>query len=93
MKLKILDNKINVKFTDPTDWDQGAMGRCNVLTSTLMVNNTMEPDIQRQTLIHELVHWIAIVGSVELNEEEVDTMAIGFNSFLANNKKIVRDLW
>ena len=75
--IKLLSHKITLKVNDPSTWAESGMGRCFLPKLEILINNSMPPDIQGSTLIHELIHMIADMNSVEINEQQVDIKYLG----------------
>lgn len=89
-KIKLNNCSIDVITESPSDWAGGScMGQCNLRKGTIRISSEMPKDIQDSTFVHELVHMIANMGSVELDEMETDAMANGILSYLKDNKKDV----
>ena len=68
------------------------MGRCSILQLEIQINKHLPPHLQSSTLIHEIIHMIADLGSVELTEQSVDALALGMYSFIKENPKLVAKL-
>lgn len=83
--IKVLDHEIKVYLEDPEEWTSGGMGRASVKSGIIRINKNMSDDTVQSTFIHELVHIIADLNSIELNEQTVDGIALGIHSFLKNN--------
>lgn len=91
-KIKLLSHDIALKVSDPGTWEANGMGRCSLLRLEIQVNKHMPPHAQGSTLVHELIHMIADMHSVELTEHQVDSLALGVFSFIRENPKLVAKL-
>jgi len=90
--LKLLSHEIQVVIEDPGDWAEGSMGRANLMQQKVHINSSMPKDARDSTLIHELVHLISDMNSLELTEIHVDVISTGFFSFLRDNSELVYSL-
>ena len=88
-KIKLLSHSITLKINDPSTWAESGMGRCHLPKLEILINNSMPPDIQGSTLIHELIHMIADMNSVKITEQQVDTISLGVYSFIKENPKMI----
>lgn len=87
--IEVLDHTVIVKFDDPEGWASDGMGRCDMKNGTIHINSTMNKDAQGSTFMHELVHLIADMNSIELSEQSVDGLSLGLLSFIKNNANFV----
>ena len=90
MMLSINDHDISVVFTDPGLWNQNAFGKAFAAEQKIEINNMIPVDLQQSTFLHELIHIILDLGSIELPEETIDCIAFGFMSFIRNNPDMVK---
>lgn len=82
--INVLDHEIKVFIDDPTDWSMG-MGMANPSTGVIRLSRSLSPDMLQSTFLHELIHCIADMNSIELTEQTIDGLALAFNSFLKSN--------
>lgn len=91
-RLIIQSHKVELIFSDPSDWEIGAMGRCNTVKQTIAINNSMPKDSQNSTIIHEVVHYISDLYGMSLSEEQVSTLSICWFDFLKTNPDFMQEL-
>ena len=91
-KLNLLDCKIDLVYEDAEHWSQGSLGRCNMKRSSIHLSSQMADDMSNMTLLHELIHMIADMNSIDLSEQSVDGLAIGMMSFLKGNPEMVKNI-
>lgn len=91
--LSILDHEISLKNEDTQDWVPDMMGVTNVLASKILIRSDLPTDVKRSTTIHEVIHWIANMNSIELDEQDVDGLAMGINSLITNNLDWINETW
>lgn len=89
--LTILDTQIDVEYSDPSLWSEGALGRAYILESKIIINDTLKDDLKLLTLIHEVTHLISNLQGVELDETQVTALSHGFYSFIKNNLEILNE--
>lgn len=91
-KIKVLDSEITVDFCSPGLWSSTVMGKCNIAKEMILVDIGMPPSQKAKTFLHELTHYICDGNSIEVSEQSVDGISLGFHSFLVNNPKFVNYL-
>lgn len=91
-KIKLLSHDVVMKVNDPTTWDVNGMGRCSLALLEIQISKHMPPHAQGSTLIHEIIHMIADMHSIELSEHQVDSLALGLFSFIRENPKLLTKL-
>ena len=89
--INLLNHKIDI-ILDDTLTEVGHLGRASLRRCEIKINGDMAKDAQASTLLHELVHIIADASSVQLSEQEVDSMGLGFLSLLKDNDDILEGL-
>jgi len=87
-KVQILDHSVTISFDSVSEWTPGGMGRADVKILKVNVSSDLHSDIQKSTLVHELLHIICDILSVELEENEIDAIALGVYSLIKNNKHL-----
>lgn len=90
--ITILEHDIKVKFFEPTLLTDNVFGKCSLTSSEIYVDSSLSVDMQNSTVLHEIVHLIADLQSVELTEQMVDSLSLGILSLLRNNKEFIREL-
>ena len=81
--------KLDLVIEDPQHWAVNAMGRCDYKLGYISVSNQLPEDIQSSILLHELLHMIAEMNSIELSEQSIDGLSLGLLSFIKNNPEII----
>lgn len=90
--LNILELRIDVTNEPEGAWGGAYLGMTNLGKGNIKLLNSMPVDIQHHTFLHEMVHIIEKVGQLELEETQVDALALGFLSFLRNNHDQVTEI-
>ena len=91
--LKLLSHDVNIVYTEGAEdvSPAGYMGRCNLKESRISISNSMPKDLQGSTLVHEVIHYIADLNSIELTEQSVDGLALGVFSFIHDNPELIKE--
>lgn len=89
--VKLLNHTFSIVLDDTLS-ETGQMGRASLRKCTIKLNSDMVKDALASTLLHELVHMIADINSMDLKEQDVDNIASGFLSLLKDNKDILEGL-
>ena len=89
--IKLLEHDIELIFENPKIWDTNAMGRCSIKDLSILINDSMPHDSTSSVLLHEIIHMIAALNSIELKEQEVDGITLGLLSFIRNNSDIIEE--
>jgi len=84
----ILDHSVDVSFDDVSEWVRDGMGRADVKLLKVNISANLQEDVKRSTAMHEFVHIICGLLSIELEENEVDAIALGVYSLIKNNKHL-----
>ena len=90
--IKILSQEVEVKESNPQEWSDNGMGRSSTKDNRILINKDMPDDAKTNTLLHEVIHMIANMNSIELNETAVSVLANGLFSFMRENKKVVNEI-
>ncbi len=90
-KIKLLEHNIDVNFESPGTWAGNGLGRCSFSDCVIKVNGDMPHDGQCSIFLHELTHMIADMQGVELSEQSIDGMSLGFLSFIKNNQQFITE--
>ena len=91
-KIKLLSHNVTLNVNDPSTWVESGMGRCYLPKLEILINSNMAAEIQGSTLIHELMHMIADMHSVEITEQQIDAMSLGIYSFIKENPKMIDNI-
>lgn len=79
-----LDNKhLQVKGTE-------CNGTANTDACTIAVLKTLDPQQQREVLIHECIHCISDELDLRLTEKQVVGLSVGLYALLKNNPKMLK---
>lgn len=89
--IKILSQRIILRECEPGSWSEGGMGRSNQAKGEILVRGDMSEDIKMQTLLHETLHMIADMNSLEIVKEEttISVLANGLITFMKDNPKLI----
>ena len=91
-QFKVNGLDIEVKYTEPGSWTENGMGRCQYMQAEIQVRAGMPDRVRGQILIHELVHMILDMHSIELPEQTVCVIANSFYSLLVDNPDEIQQL-
>lgn len=64
------------------------MGWCEVKNGIVYVCEEMPHELQKETLLHEIIHYIAIDCGIELSEQCVSTLSVALFGVLKNNGEL-----
>ncbi|QIK69948.1 hypothetical protein G7062_06450 [Erysipelothrix sp. HDW6C] len=95
MKLRILAKNYNVVFKDSIDLssehDENAIiyGRCNVLINEISINNELDVQELRITLMHEVLHAIydQFDDALFYDEEHISKLSVALTQILIDNNQ------
>lgn len=90
--VRLLAHDFRVIVESPTHWSSGGMGRACLMEQTIRLNNIMPNDVRHSTLLHEIVHLISDLTSIELSEIQTDVIAQGLFTFMKDNHQLVADI-
>jgi hypothetical protein len=90
--LALLNHKIELIVSASSPWVANGMGRCDTSKSQIHIKEGMPSDVQGSIFIHELVHYIADMNGIDLSEQTVNNLALGFFSFLKSNPEFIKEL-
>lgn len=88
-QLRILDQKIDLIIGDNGGLPESILGNCNMATGSINVRKNLSQEMFSFVSIHEVLHFIADMNSIKLNEQAIDGLALGINSFIRNNEDFV----
>ena len=89
IKMGTLDYKI---LFDPYIWkEEGKRAQVNYLKLLIKVDNQIPNGLRGISLLHEIVHVIDEIYSLDLDDNDTDRLAHGLADFLFNNLKIELD--
>lgn len=72
---------------------QDCIGQCNPHNNTIMIQRDLAPDVETQTLLHELVHVIEMTLQLDMPERTVDLIAAGVLHLLRSNPHILNSIF
>lgn len=85
-KLKVLGLEIEIKEFENLTRSDGSMGRNDTKTNTIYICKDMSLRQKRQTLWHEILHFIADLNGYDLGETCISALSIGVNAVIQDNK-------
>jgi hypothetical protein len=96
MKIKIIDVYYTVRFQDPALFDfADVFGYCDKMKRQIYIDESLEPRVMRDTLLHEILHALwAEWRFPERQEEEatVTWLARALETFFHDNPNFVKQL-
>lgn len=92
MNITLLDHDIELEISPATP-GSGSLGICNTSEGIIWIDESNTPDIINSTLCHELVHMIANMNSLSMEESSVDAFGLGIHSFIKNNRELIEELF
>lgn len=69
-----------------------ANGIINCDEQFIRIADTLGPDKEKETLLHEVIHGVSFAMCSDLSEHQVRSMANGLYSVLKDNPKLVKYL-
>lgn len=90
--IKILDVDFKIIRETSGAWSERGMGRASLKKGEISIDQTMPKSVQDSTLIHEVVHMIANILDIDMNEQDVSNISAGVYSFMRNNGGVVEDI-
>lgn len=90
--LNIQSLKVGVFFSDPGEWAEGGLGRCNVMDEKITINPTLPTDTANSTVLHEVLHYLSDIGGLNMPEAQVAGLEPLLFAFLRNNPDFVGQL-
>ncbi len=77
-------------------WDESRhLGRMDVIKATIAIDTNMIESLQANTLLHELIHYIASLNDLpkdSFGEVHISVLATGLLGFLRNNRLLALEL-
>jgi hypothetical protein len=65
------------------------LGSSNLHDQKIILKKELPHDVMCSTLLHEVMHMVADLNSIELGEQDIDNLAIGMLSLIRNNKELI----
>ena len=89
-EIKVFSYVIPLEESDPKDWADEGMGRASMQRGITIRRDLLE-ETKRHIVLHELVHYVAMLMDLEIGEKEneVSTIATAFLSILRENPELV----
>lgn len=75
----------NVEESEGNLWNHDALGRAHLATQQIALRKELKPDAKLGTLLHELIHMIADINSLALDETTISVLANGVQSLIVSN--------
>jgi Zn-dependent peptidase ImmA (M78 family) len=79
----------SAKIIDINKGDEDDFGLCVAKRMHIVIRDDLSPDMERQTLLHELVHVIETQCGIQLPETTVDSFATHLLYILRNNPHLL----
>ena len=77
----LLSNSIDVK------------GMCDFLNLTIKIDETLNKELKKETLIHECVHALDNFMDIDLTEEQVVKLGKSITMFIIDNKELINKIY
>lgn len=75
-----------VKPIEPNTRQDNRMGRCDTKYSLITIDKSMPEPVRELTLLHETIHAISDMSSLDLNENQVSVLANEINRLMKFRK-------
>jgi len=84
--LRVMGKRIDIQ---QKKIDSGEDGLCVYERNTLMISPDQTPDNKRDTVLHELTHWLDHQMQAKMSERQVGTIATALLAALRDNPALV----
>lgn len=84
--LSILGLEVEVKEFENVDRADFHMGKSDTKTNTIYLCKDMAPKQKRQTLWHEIMHFVIDLNGYDLGEPCVSALSIAVNAVIQDNR-------
>ena len=93
-RIKIISKRFVVKYVPEGEGEitEEKMGLCDTLNQVIWIEEGLQYDTQKETLIHETFHAVSDEMGANLSEEQVTLMAKGVLAMLMDNPTFARYL-
>lgn len=93
-RIKIISKRFTIEYqaTGSADLDPEHSGECRTLEQRILIEDGQQPDTQKDTILHEVIHAIADEMDLDLSEEQVGGAAKGILAVLMDNPTFARYL-
>lgn len=90
--IRILALDIKIVEEPPGEFTEDSMGRSSLMRGQITLRKDLPEGIKMQTLLHEIIHMIASMNDLELNDSEVEvsTLASGLLALFRDNPGLAR---
>lgn len=90
--MRLCGHDVPVNFTDPGNWCDKGMGRCNSLRGEIELATSLTDVTRPATFLHEMIHLILDFhghGGVSCQEPVVDALSCGLLAWMKDNPELV----
>ena len=93
-RLKIISKRFAINYVQEGEGDltEDKMGLCDTLNQRIWIEEGLQYDTQRETILHETLHAISDEMGLGLSEEQVSGAAKGVLSVLIDNPSFAKFL-
>jgi len=91
-KVRILSHEFEITIKDLNDLSPHLMGRSLARRGRILLADDLSHDVARSTLIHELLHAVETLFSLDLPDHVIDIFALAVYSMLKDNPHLVQFL-
>lgn len=79
-----------IRESDSSEWDEHGMGRSDEKRGLITIDATMPEEQKRATVLHEIIHTIASMGAIPLDESSTCFIEHAFLSLIRDNHELIR---
>lgn len=90
--ITVIGFEVTIAREASKDFNDSRWGEYDSERRHIRLNGDIGGDLERETLLHEVVHAVSLAMDAELNERQVKVMARGLYSTLKDNPALARFL-
>lgn len=91
--ITLYSQPITVQYADSAHWSGGMMGQANARDWVITLADNLTPDVESNTLLHELIHMIADTQELGLSEVAVNVLTNGLLDLFRRNESLREELF
>jgi len=80
--INICGVEFEIKLVEPNTRQDNRMGRCDTKYGLINIDKSMPEPVQELTLLHETIHAISDMSSLDLSENQVSVLANEINRLM-----------
>ena len=86
-KIRLLGSIVKV-IQDDSIIEKDIMGMCDIHKNEILISASMNEDMQEETLIHEVIHYVSEKSQLNLSERQVMGLSTGLYAVIKDNEDI-----